>query len=61
MTDHDTVTIEFDPMPDPAEQFTPEFEPCGTAWIQTASYRDLLETRARIELELSRRKYHAAC
>ncbi len=50
------VLIRFDEMPELEQSFDLELEPCGTAWIQSATYRDLLETRARIEVELSRRK-----
>jgi hypothetical protein len=50
------VLIRFDEMPELEQSFELELEPCGVLWIQTASYRDLMETRARIELELSRRK-----
>jgi hypothetical protein len=50
------IAVTFDEMPELEQSFELELEPCGFAWIQTASYRDLMETRARIELELSRRK-----
>jgi hypothetical protein len=50
------VLIGFDEMPELEQSFELELAPCGFAWIQTASLADLLETRARIELELSRRK-----
>jgi hypothetical protein len=50
------IAVTFDEMPELEQSFELELAPCGSAWIQTASYRDLVETRDQIMLELERRK-----
>jgi hypothetical protein len=50
------IAVTFDEMPELEQSFELELEPCGFAWIQTASLADLLATRDQIMLELSRRK-----